>query len=248
MAYAATEVSGGRPASWAIAAGAPAGLLLFLLLVLFSPLLALVAGVLVWGAVAWFVWQRASDVVLRLVGGAPPDLAQQGPARLSNLVASVATAAGVPVPALRVVDDVAPNALATGRTPRAATLVATSGLVDSLDVLQLEAVIAHQLALIRAGATHGRDVATVVLGVPGRWVRPLARAHVRAVSDGHGDALVLDAAAVALTRYPPAMLAALAAGAAAAPVRADPVLGPLWWVPAERAGIDLRLDHLRELA
>jgi Zn-dependent protease with chaperone function len=252
MPYARHDVMEQRaplnPAGLAILAGAPAGIVLFVLLVLVSPLVALIVAVVVWAALSAFVWRSAGGLVLRLAGGRAPDLGSAGPARLDNLLTSVSAAAGVPKPALLVVDDDAPDALVTGRTPREVTFVATTGLLERLDRLQLEAVVAHQLALVRAGGTHGRDVATVVLGVPGTRIAALRRAAEGAVASRHEQALALDAAAIGVTRYPPALLGALEAAAATAPVGGHPALGPLWWVPTDRADLDLRLDHMRELA
>ena len=76
--------------------------------------LATAAGVVV----AFVVRARASDAVGRLVGGAAPDLTQAGPARLANLVESVAAATGVPAPVLILVEDPAANALVFGRKKR----------------------------------------------------------------------------------------------------------------------------------
>ncbi len=68
--------------------------------------------------------------------------------RLHNLVEEVAIAAGVPKPAVYVVDDPAPNAFATGRSPEQAAIAVTTGLLDKLDRSELEGVIAHEMAHI----------------------------------------------------------------------------------------------------
>jgi hypothetical protein len=59
--------------------------------------------------------------------------------------------------------------------------------------------------------------------------------------------LLADAAAVGVTRYPPALLGALEVAAQQPPVGGDPALAPLWWLPPTRDHLDLRIDHLREL-
>ncbi|RMH69186.1 MAG: zinc metalloprotease HtpX, partial [Actinomyces sp.] len=68
--------------------------------------------------------------------------------RLHNLVEEVALAAGVPAPSVYVVDDPAPNAFATGRSPDRAAIAVTTGLLDKLERSELEGVIAHEMAHI----------------------------------------------------------------------------------------------------
>ncbi len=228
-------------ASAGFLAGGAVGLLV---LVLAGPVAALVALVAVSVAVAAACWLLAGTVVLRLVGGSPPTLSDPGPARLASLVESVALAVGIPEPALRVLQDPAPNALVTGRDPRRATLVATSGLLDRLDRLALEAVVAQQLSLIRAGRTRHRDIAVAVLGTAGQLVPPLARLAARAAAADQGA----DVAAVTVTRYPPGLLSALEAVTAGPEVRSSPALAPLWFVPpGALKDLTLRVETMREL-
>jgi heat shock protein HtpX len=227
------------------AAGSAAGLVVALPVAL---LLGLIAGLLAFLVVAIAVavgcWMAAGSVVLRLAGGAAPSLAEVGPARLANLVESVAVAVGVPEPALRIVADPAPNALVTGRDSRRATLVVTSGLLERLDRLALEAVVAQQLSIIRTGSTHRRDVTVAVLGTAGHVVPPLGRLAADAAAVERGA----DIAAVGVTRYPPGLLGALEAVAAGPEVRTSPVLAPLWFAPPGSAGdLALRLETMREL-
>lgn len=225
-------------------AGAAAALIVAIpVLLLLGPLAGAVAFVVVAAAVAAACWLSAGGVVLRRAGGAAPSLAEVGPARLANLVESVAAAVGVPEPTLRVVDDPAPNALVTGRDPRRATLVVTSGLLDRLDRLALEAVVAQQLSIIRSGTTHRRDVTVAVLGPLGQALPPLGRLAWRAAADGAADT-----AAVGVTRYPPGLLAALAAVASGPDVRSSAVIAPLWFAPPGAADdLALRLEIMQEM-
>jgi len=209
-----------------------------------GPLAGGVALVVVAVAVAVGCWLAAGAVVLRLVGGSPLSLDTAGPARLANLVESVAMAVGVPEPALRMVADPAPNALVTGRDPRRATLVVTSGLLEHLDRLGLEAVVAQQLSIIRGGTTHDRDVAVAVLGTVGRAIPPVGRVAARTAAVEWGA----DIAAVAVTRYPPGLLAALDAVAAGPDVGGSGVIAPMWFAPPGAADeLALRLETMREL-
>jgi heat shock protein HtpX len=69
--------------------------------------------------------------------------------RLHNLVEGLCIAGGLPKPRVYVVDDPAPNAFATGRNPKHAAIAVTSGLLEKLDRVELEGVIAHELSHIR---------------------------------------------------------------------------------------------------
>mgnify|MGYP001620062998 FL=1 len=62
---------------------------------------------------------------------------------------NIAIAAGIPKPALYVIDDTAMNAFATGRDPEHAVVCATSGILERLDRRELEAVVAHEISHIK---------------------------------------------------------------------------------------------------
>lgn len=84
----------------------------------------------------------------RLISLAPQDLAEQ---RLLNVVEEMALAAGLPVPAVYVLDDGGINAFAAGLTPRDAVIGITRGALTRLDRDQLQGVIAHEFSHILHG-------------------------------------------------------------------------------------------------
>lgn len=86
-------------------------------------------------------------------------------ARLYNLVDGLCIASGVPMPALYVVDDEALNAFSTGRDPRHASLVVTSGLAEALSRIELEAVVAHELSKIKNCDTMLSTLAVTMVGI-----------------------------------------------------------------------------------
>ncbi len=69
--------------------------------------------------------------------------------QLHNVVEEVAIAAGIPKPAVYVIDDEAPNAFATGRNPDHAAVAVTTGLLAMMNREELQGVIAHELSHIR---------------------------------------------------------------------------------------------------
>ena len=70
--------------------------------------------------------------------------------RYHNLVEGLCVSAGLPKPELYVIDDDAPNSFATGRNPDHAAIVVTTGLLEKLSRMELEGVLAHELAHIRS--------------------------------------------------------------------------------------------------
>jgi len=69
--------------------------------------------------------------------------------QLLNVVREIALAGGLPVPRVYLIDDSAPNAFATGRDPRHASVAVTTGLLEKLDREELQGVIAHELSHVR---------------------------------------------------------------------------------------------------
>ena len=103
---------------------------------------------LVFAGVMAFVSYWKSDAIALAVSRATP-ADPETYQRLHNLVEGLCIAAGLPKPAVYIVDDPAPNAFATGRNPRHAAIAVTTGLLEKLNRVELEGVLAHELSHIR---------------------------------------------------------------------------------------------------
>ncbi|HET8572022.1 MAG TPA: M48 family metallopeptidase [Candidatus Limnocylindria bacterium] len=66
--------------------------------------------------------------------------------QLLNVVNEMRLAAGIPMPEVYVIDDTAPNAFATGRDPKHASIAVTRGLLEKMDREELQGVIAHEMS------------------------------------------------------------------------------------------------------
>jgi heat shock protein HtpX len=66
--------------------------------------------------------------------------------QLLNVVTEMSIASGLPMPKVYVISDSAPNAFATGRDPKHASVAVTTGLLEKTDREQLQGVLAHELS------------------------------------------------------------------------------------------------------
>ena len=157
------------------------------------------AAITATGAVALLV-AKADGYALARCGATPADPTVH--ARFHNVVEGLCVAAGLPKPALHVLEDEdAPNALALGREPRTASLVVTSGLLEKLTRIELEGVLAHELTHVK---TADSLVSTLAIGTVGR----VAPGLVPKALKGPRETLA-DVTGVSLTRYPPGLISAL---------------------------------------
>jgi len=106
-----------------------------------------VIALVVAAGVAFVSYWKADAIALAVSRAQPADPEQYR--RLHNLVEGLCIASGLPKPRVYVVDDPAPNAFATGRDPKHAAIAVTTGLLDKLNRVELEGVVAHELAHIR---------------------------------------------------------------------------------------------------
>ena len=84
---------------------------------------------------------------------------------LHNTVEGLALAAGVPKPKVYIIPDTALNAFATGRDPEHSVVAVTAGLLEKLDRLELEGVIAHEMSHIKNYDIRVMTLTVVLVGV-----------------------------------------------------------------------------------
>jgi heat shock protein HtpX len=102
-------------------------------------------------------------LVLR-VSRAQPATEEQYP-QLHNLVEGLCIAGGMPKPALYVIAEEAPNAFATGRNPEHASVAVTQGLLERLNRVELEGVLAHELSHVKNRDMLVNTLAATLVGV-----------------------------------------------------------------------------------
>jgi Zn-dependent protease with chaperone function len=206
---------------------------------------AVAAGVLAGLTLRW----RAPALALECLSAEPIDPADEP--RLVNVVEGLCATFGSPEPKLHRVGSASPNAAIVGRSSKDAQLVVTDGLLDSLDRLELEAVVARLLSQLRLGI----EAATVLVAVA-KIVSPLGlRDRVLERALDRQAMIVIDLDAVRMTRYPPALASAYETAADIRPIESIPVADHLWLLGTTsgrpRGGahppLAERIDVLREL-
>lgn len=90
----------------------------------------------------------AGDSLVLAVSGAR-EIDDTSAPQVMNVVREMATAANVPMPRVYIIEDTAPNAFATGRDPKHASVAVTTGLLQKLDREELQGVIGHELSHVR---------------------------------------------------------------------------------------------------
>jgi heat shock protein HtpX len=108
--------------------------------------------------VYWF-----SDKIALKSAGAKPISEEQAP-QIYEMVRELTTAAKMPMPALYVIPQEAPNAFATGRNPDHAAVAVTAGITKLLSPDELRGVLAHELAHVRNRDTLIQAVAAAIGG------------------------------------------------------------------------------------
>jgi heat shock protein HtpX len=210
-----------------------------------SPFIAPVVGLVVAAVLLGFAWTSARSTVLDLSDVEPADKRKH--ARLFNVAAALSASTGVAPPEMYIVDDPAVNAMATGLDVRRSAIVVTSGLLDTLEVVEIEAVLAWVFHRIKTEQIAAETLLVSTFGMSAVWAEqvdgvawlqkllmvpmPIVDRIVAWLHPAENE-FALDIESTLITRYPPALAtamqkmdghSALAMGAA--------VTAHLWFAP-----------------
>lgn len=123
----------------------------------------IVAALGIAGASSAFSYWKSDAIALAMSHAHPADATQY--ARFHNLVEGLCIASGLPKPRLYVIEDAAPNAFATGRNPKHAAIAVTTGLLDKMNRVELEAVLAHELSHVKNYDILVSTLAVTMVGI-----------------------------------------------------------------------------------
>jgi heat shock protein HtpX len=142
---------------------------LFALLVFIGGAVAGKSGLIIAGVIAAFMnvgaWFFSDRIAIASMRGKEVDPNSPGGRELYGMVERLSQRAGLPTPRVYICPHDAPNAFATGRSPRHAAVAFTQGLLRLLNHEELEGVAAHELAHIKNRDTLTSTIAATVAGI-----------------------------------------------------------------------------------
>ncbi|MBX9826812.1 MAG: M48 family metallopeptidase [Xanthobacteraceae bacterium] len=115
-----------------------------------------------WIAIAYLFNQSLIDAVTGASG-----VTRKEQPRLYNLLENLCISRGIPMPKLKVMDDPALNAFASGLNQKQYSITVTTGLLGRLNDQEVEAVLGHELTHIRNGDVRMLVIAVIIAGVIG---------------------------------------------------------------------------------
>lgn len=101
-------------------------------------------GAAVYALISYFAGSR-----MALAFNGAREIQKRDNPRLWRIVENLSITNGMPMPKVYIIDDPAPNAMATGRDPRHASVAATTGILEMLTDTELEGVMAHELGHVK---------------------------------------------------------------------------------------------------
>lgn len=102
------------------------------------------AGSAIYALIQYFA---ASKLAIMTTGAR--EIQKKDNPRLYRIVENLSITIGIPTPKVYIIDDPAPNAFATGRDPKHAVVAATTGILDTMNDRELEAVMAHEMGHVQ---------------------------------------------------------------------------------------------------
>ncbi len=134
-------------------------------------------ALLVAGAMNFLAYWNADRLVLSMHDAHEVD--ESTAPELVSLVRDLAARAGLPMPKVYLIDNDQPNAFATGRNPRHAAIAVTTGLLEKMNRVELEGVLAHELAHVK----NYDILISTLAGHQSKWLEEGLIERVQAITD-----------------------------------------------------------------
>ncbi len=123
----------------------------------------MIMGLLFGGAMNFFAWWFSDSIAIKSMRGR--EVTNETGGWLYAMVQELAANADLPMPRVYLCPHAAPNAFATGRSPKKAAVAFTQGLIDAMNREEIRGVAAHELAHIKNRDTLTSTIAATVSGV-----------------------------------------------------------------------------------
>ena len=198
-----------------------------------SLLVGAVALVVVAAAAGYGLWRAAPGAALKRLGAVPLD--ERHNQRLVNVTEGLCATFGLRMPCIYIVYDAVPNACVLGRNAASAVVVVTSGLLETMGPIELEGVIAHELAHVKRDDNGVSVIALLLARFGGAG---LLRRCVGEDREYRAD--IVGASAV---RYPRGLLDALRLMEQAPPPSGNSIFSPGRFPATRYVWIDPSVGH-----
>lgn len=113
-------------------------------------------------AIVYAVIQYYASSTLAMAMTGAREITKKDNPRFYNIVENLSITTGLPMPKVYIIEDNAPNAFATGRDPKHASVAATTGLIDIMNDKELTAVMAHEMSHVK---NYDIRVSMIVFGL-----------------------------------------------------------------------------------
>ena len=127
-----------------------------------SPVILVIA--VLFSSITSFISYWYSDKIVLAMSRAKEIKHEENP-ELYHIVENLCITAGLPLPRIYIIEEMAPNAFATGRDSKHAVVAVTRGLLEKLDRSELEGVLAHELSHIGNRDILLQTVVVVLVGL-----------------------------------------------------------------------------------
>jgi len=120
-------------------------------------------GIFLFSIIYSFISYFYSDKIVLATSGAREIQEKDNP-QLFHLVENLSIGDGVPMPRVYIIDDPSPNAFATGRDTKHASVAVTTGILARLNKSEMEGVLAHELSHVKNYDTRLMAITAVMVG------------------------------------------------------------------------------------
>lgn len=101
------------------------------------------------GAALYTLFSYMAGSKMALAFNGAREIQKRDNPRLWRIVENLSITDGLPMPKVYIIDDPAPNAMATGRDPKHASVAATTGILDMMSDTELQGVMAHEMGHVK---------------------------------------------------------------------------------------------------
>lgn len=120
-------------------------------------------GLIISGLISFASYYYSDKMILGM--SKAKQIAKKDNPTLFRVVENLCIGAGIPMPKIYIIEDSAPNAFATGRDPKHSVVCVTTGILEKLNKVELEGVIAHELSHVQNYDIRLMSIVVILVGL-----------------------------------------------------------------------------------